>query len=68
VIVEKNFLAGGAYTVYCPRVPIAAGAFQVLDNRFGTYTFGHSDSCGGGDVTFTGNFSDSDLTPIEASE
>lgn len=66
VVVEDNFVAGGAYTVYCPRESIDAGAFSVIGNRFGTYTFGPTDSCGGGDVTFTDNFWDSDLSPVDA--
>lgn len=28
--VENNLLAGGGYTVYCPRVLVPAGAFKVL--------------------------------------
>jgi len=62
--VENNLLAGGGYTLYCPRVPVPAGAFQVLNNRFGTYVYGHTDSCDQSGVVFTGNIEDKDLTPI----
>lgn len=64
VLAEKNLFAGGAYTVYCPRVPVPAGAFKVIDNRLGDFTFGHSDSCDETGVVFTGNYEDADLKPI----
>jgi hypothetical protein len=62
---ENNLLAGGAYTVYCPRVAVPAGAFKVINNRFGDFTFGHADSCDETGVVFTGNFEDSNLKPIK---
>lgn len=64
VLAEKNLVAGGGYTVYCPRVPVPAGAFKVIDNRFGDFTYGHSDSCDETGVVFTGNYEDSNLDPI----
>ncbi len=62
--VQNNLLAGGSYALYCPRVAVPDGAFQTLDNRFGTYTFGHTNSCGNTGQVFTGNYSDVDLSPI----
>lgn len=66
VLIQNNLLGGGAYTVYCPAVTIPAGAYQVLDNRFadGMQAYGLSESCGGGDVKFMGNYKDSDLSPV----
>lgn len=66
VTMQNNFLAGGAYTVYCPTVSVPSGAYKVLNNRFGSYAFGHSDSCTSSGVVFTGNFKDSDLSAISA--
>jgi len=65
LLVEDNLLAGGAYTLYCPRVPVASGAFTAINNRFGDYVYGHTDSCGESGVVFTGNYEDSTLAPIE---
>jgi len=64
-LTENNLLAGGGYTIYCPRVPVPAGAFKVLNNRFGDFTYGHQDSCDESGVVFTGNYEDSNLAPIE---
>lgn len=62
--IENNLLAGGGYTLYCPRVPVPEGAFQATDNRFGNYVHGHTDSCDMTGVVFTGNYEDSTLAPI----
>jgi len=65
LLVENNLLAGGGYTLYCPRVPVASGAFTAINNRFGDYVYGHTDSCDESGVVFTGNYEDSTLAPIE---
>jgi hypothetical protein len=66
MLVENNFLGGGAYTLYCPRVTVPTGAFQAVGNRFadGMEAFGLADDCAGGDVIFSGNFRDSDGSPV----
>lgn len=66
MLVENNLLSGGGYTIYCPRVPVPQGAFKVLNNRFGDFTYGHQDSCNMSGVVFTGNYEDSNLQPIPA--
>lgn len=68
VRIENNMLGGGSYTVYCPRVTIPTGAYKVLSNRFvdGMERYGLTDSCGGGDVEFTGNYKDSNLAAVSA--
>jgi hypothetical protein len=49
VTIEANLLAGGAYTLYCPRD--SSTNFRVIDNRFSTLfsekggAFGPWDSC-----------------------
>lgn len=65
MLVENNLLAGGAYTIYCPRGTVPANSFRVLNNRFGKYTYGYADSCGSSGVVFTGNYKDSDLSTIQ---
>jgi hypothetical protein len=66
VTIDNNLLGGGAYTVYCPRQTIATGAYKVINNRFaeGMGAFGLTDDCDGGDVTFTGNYKDSNLSAV----
>lgn len=68
VVIEDNFMGGGSYVVYCPRVTIPTGAYKVLNNRFADSlsAYGFSDDCAGGDVTWTGNYKDSDLSPVPA--
>lgn len=50
VLIADNFLAGGAYTLYCPREK--STAFRVIGNRFGRQfsakggAYGAWDSCG----------------------
>ncbi len=62
--VQNNLLAGGGYTLYCPRVAVPTGAFKVLNNRFGDFLYAHTDSCGGSGQVFTGNYEDSNLAAI----
>lgn len=66
IVIENNLLAGGNYTIYCPRVAVPPGAFKVLNNRFGDFTYGHQNSCDQTGVIFTGNYEDSNLNPISA--
>ena len=58
VMIENNLLAGGTYTLYCPRQN--STDFRVRNNRFGTYEYGSTDSCISGHVAeFSGNVRDS---------
>lgn len=63
VTINNNLLAGGTYTLYCPRQN--STNFRVTNNRFGTHEFGSTDSCIPGHVAaFTGNVRDQDGTPV----
>jgi chitodextrinase len=58
-VIRNNLMAGGAYTLYCPRVSGGDPSFQVLNNYFSTISspkvgaFGALDSCNG--ETLSGN-------------
>ena len=63
VTIAGNLLAGGTYTLYCPRQNSAN--FRVVNNRFGTFEFGSTDSCVSGHVAeFSGNVRDSTGLPL----
>ena len=57
VLIKNNLLAGGAYTLYCPKGGIPG--FQVIDNRFSTLfypkvgAYGPATDCAG--ETTSGN-------------
>ena len=57
VVIKNNLLAGGAYTLYCPKGAIPN--FQVIGNHFSTIfyskvgAYGSNTDCGG--ETFSGN-------------
>lgn len=58
MLIRNNLMAGGAYTLYCPRAS-GVPSFQVVNNRFSTISspkvgaFGPSDDCA--DETLSGN-------------
>jgi len=58
VIVDRNLLAGGSYTLYCPRSNTTG--IQITGNRFGTgASYGPSNGCTSGHVAvWSGNVSD----------
>jgi hypothetical protein len=57
VTIQSNLLAGGTYTLYCPRMN--ASNINILDNRFGDYEYGQSNGCTPGHVTqWSGNVND----------
>ena len=63
VTISGNLLAGGTYTLYCPRQN--STNFRVINNRFGTFEFGPTDSCVSGHVAaFVGNVRDSNGAPL----
>lgn len=63
VTIARNLLAGGTYTLYCPRQN--STNFRVINNRFGTYEYGSTDSCVPGHVAeFSGNVRDSTGLPL----
>lgn len=64
ITIQNNLLAGGGYTLYCPRVSVPSGAFKTLNNRFGTFIHDHSDSCNGSGQVWTGNYLDSNLATL----
>ena len=54
VLIDGNLMAGGAYTLYCARQgPV--NNVVITNNRFGPYTFGHSNTCNGNRVTAWSN-------------
>jgi hypothetical protein len=61
VLVSDNFLAGGAYTLYCPRE--TSKAFRVIGNRFGKAAYGPWDSCKNV-AELRGNYWDANLKPL----
>lgn len=76
-LVEDNFFAAGAYTIYCPE---QGTNFVVRNNRFygpigknGTWTldpfrpaFGFTDACGHSGIAWTGNYRDDTLGVVTA--
>lgn len=61
VLVEENFLSGGAYTLYCPRE--TSKAFRVIGNRFGKAAYGPLDACKKV-AEFRANYWDATLKPL----
>jgi hypothetical protein len=65
VLISGNLLAGGTYTLYCPRNN--STNVRIINNRFGPYQYGSSNSCVSGHVAeFTGNVTDSTGAPLGA--
>jgi hypothetical protein len=65
VFIDDNYLAGGGWTLYCPRK--AATGNRVTNNRFGPAHFGPASSCGPPGVSeFTGNTFTADGKPVPA--
>jgi hypothetical protein len=75
VMIENNFFAAGAYTVYCPTSPTG---MTYRNNRFyspvGNWqsdphrpAFGYSTNCGHSGITWSGNYRDADLGLVPAS-
>lgn len=59
VLISRNLLAGGAYTLYCARQGPVTNV-RILDNRFVPGAFGYANSCVGNHVTlWSGNVLDS---------
>lgn len=60
VTIANNLLAGGTYTLYCPRMgPV--NNIQIVNNRFGSFEFGYANACTGNHITtWSGNVRDSD--------
>lgn len=54
VAISNNLMAGGSYTLYCPRQGPVTNIVITL-NRFGTSTYGHSNGCTGNHVTTWGS-------------
>ena len=68
VLVQNNLLAGGAYILYCPRVP--STDIRVVGNRFGPAgegsggaAYGATDACGG-IAEFANNIWDANGNPV----
>lgn len=67
--VENNFLASGAYTLYCPE---NGTGFVVRGNRFypaktgnpHSASYGLTDACGHGGITWSGNYRDDNLAAV----
>jgi hypothetical protein len=65
VLVDANLMAGGAYTLYCPRQD--ATNVRIVNNRFGSYVFGYANSCTPGHVAqWSSNVRDSDGVTLPA--
>jgi hypothetical protein len=63
VLITGNLLAGGTYTLYCPRNN--SSNVNIVGNRFGNYEYGSTNSCVSGHVAqFSGNVRDSDGTAL----
>jgi hypothetical protein len=67
VLIANNLLAGGAYTLYCPRD--SSVAFRVVDNRFGRQYSARSGAYGPWDscqkvAELHGNVWDDTLAPV----
>jgi hypothetical protein len=65
VLITGNLLAGGTYTLYCPRNN--SSNVKIIGNRFGSFQYGSTNSCVSGHVAeFSGNVRDSDGAGIGA--
>jgi hypothetical protein len=63
VTISNNLLAGGAWTLYCPRSD--STGVRVVGNRFGAAEFGPAAACTAGHVAeFTGNTVDASGAPL----
>lgn len=63
VLLNDNILAGGTYTLYCPRMN--STNVRVTNNRFGPHEYGTTNSCVAGHVAqFSGNVNDIDNSPV----
>ena len=63
VTISRNLLAGGAWTLYCPRND--STGVRVVGNRFGSSEFGPAAACTAGHVAeFSGNITDANGTPL----
>jgi hypothetical protein len=66
VLLDSNLLAGGGFTLYCPRYN--STNVQVINNRFGPANFGPTSSCIPGHVaSFAGNVVDLTGKPLTGS-
>jgi hypothetical protein len=60
VTIASNLLAGGTYTLYCPRQGPVSN-INITNNHFGNFEYGSTDACTGNHVTsFSGNVRDGD--------
>lgn len=57
VLITRNLMAGGAYTLYCGRYGTAVNV-TISQNRFGPFTYGSSSYCGDNGEVWTGNVRD----------
>lgn len=65
VTIIGNLLSGGTYIIYCPRQ--GTSNTRIINNRFGIYEFGYSDSCVGTHVSeWSGNVVDATGLPLGA--
>jgi hypothetical protein len=63
VTISNNLLAGGAWTLYCPRSD--STGVRVVGNRFGAAEFGPVAACTAGHVAeFAGNIADASGAPL----
>jgi hypothetical protein len=63
ILVDDNYLAGGGWTLYCPRQPTAN--IRVTNNRFGLATFGPTSGCRPPNIAaFSGNVNDLTGRPL----
>jgi hypothetical protein len=63
VLIDNNYLAGGGWTLYCPRM--ATTGVRVTNNLFGPANFGPTSACGPpGVATFSGNTFAGDGKPV----
>lgn len=63
VLITNNLLAGGTYTLYCPRQGPVTN-IVITNNRFGYFQYGHSNGCVGNHITtWSGNVDDASGAP-----
>ena len=66
VLITGNLMAGGAYTIYCPRQGPVTNV-RITNNRFGPFSFGSSNECTGDHVTeWSGNVVDATGAVLKA--
>ncbi len=65
VLITRNLLAGGGYTLYCGKFGTALNV-RVTNNRFATGHWGNSTNCATGGEVWTGNVQDSTGAAIAA--